>query len=77
MRPSALPSRWARVGKKRSPEGIKSVIRSETDFTFVLYRTQLFDPDDIENMRKVQAGSEMPDAVGLPRQAGFCGSACH
>lgn len=44
--------RWD--GKK--PEGIKSVIRSETDFAFVLYRTQLFDPDDIENMKKVQAG---------------------
>ncbi len=30
--------RWD--GKK--PEGIKAVIRSETDFDFVQYRTQLF-----------------------------------
>jgi hypothetical protein len=38
------------------PRGIKSVIRSETDFAFVLYRTQLFGPEDIGNVRKVQAG---------------------
>lgn len=37
------------------PEGIKSVIRSETDLAFVLYRTQLFDGDDLEAVRKIQA----------------------
>jgi len=37
-------------------EGIKAVIRSETDFAFVLYRTQLFDPSDIENVKELQAG---------------------
>ncbi len=38
------------------PQGIKAVIRSETDFDFVLYRTQLFDAADIDNVKKVQAG---------------------
>jgi hypothetical protein len=38
------------------PDGIKAIIRSETDFAFVLYRTQLFDPADIENVKQVQAG---------------------
>lgn len=38
------------------PPGIKDTIRSETDFAFVLYRTQLLDPDDIENVKNVQAG---------------------
>lgn len=38
------------------PKGIKSVIRSETDLNFVLYRTQLFDPSDLANVGKVQAG---------------------
>jgi hypothetical protein len=38
------------------PRGIKSVIRSETEFAFVLYRTQLFDPEDIANVKKIQAG---------------------
>lgn len=38
------------------PAGIDKVIRSETDLAFVLYRTQLFDPADIDNVRKIQAG---------------------
>lgn len=32
------------------------VIRSETEFVFALYRTQLFNPDDLDNVKKVQAG---------------------
>jgi hypothetical protein len=43
--------RW----KGEKPEGIKAVIRSETDFAFVLYRTQLFDPSDLEKVKKIQA----------------------
>src|SRR5262245_43492230 len=39
--------RW----KGRKPSGVKTVIRSETDFVFLLYRTQLFDPADIENVK--------------------------
>src|SRR4030095_3297547 len=42
--------------KGRKPAGIKAVIRSETDFVFVLYRTQLFNPGDIEKVKKIQAG---------------------
>src|SRR5688572_1480055 len=38
-----------------APEGIKGVIRSETDFAFVLYRTQLFGPGDLEEVKKIQA----------------------
>ena len=38
------------------PPGIKAVIRSETSFAFVLYRTQLFDAADIHNVKKVQDG---------------------
>jgi hypothetical protein len=37
------------------PAGIKSVIRSETDLAFVLYRTQLFGDDDLESARTIQA----------------------
>ena len=39
-----------------TPPGVKQVIRSETEFAFVLYRTQLFSPDDIDNVKKIQAG---------------------
>lgn len=39
----------------KPPAGIKSVIRSETDLAFVLYRTQLFGADDLENVKRIQA----------------------
>ena len=38
------------------PEGIDQVIRCETDLAFVLYRTQLFNPEDIEHVMQIQAG---------------------
>lgn len=38
------------------PAGITDVIRSDTDFALVIYRTQLFDPKDIDNVKKIQAG---------------------
>jgi hypothetical protein len=37
------------------PEGINSVIRSETDLAFVLYRTQLFGTDDLQAVKEIQA----------------------
>jgi hypothetical protein len=39
-----------------TPKGIDKVFRSETELAFPGYRTQLFSPGDIENVRKVQAG---------------------
>jgi hypothetical protein len=42
-----------------TPDGIDAVIRCETDLAFVLYRTQLFSPDDIENVKQIQAGYEV------------------
>ena len=62
--------------KGEKPKGIKSVIRSETEFAFVLYRTQLFNPGDIDNVKKIQAGYKVADAVGLPGQAGAAAAAC-
>jgi hypothetical protein len=44
--------RW----KGETPTGVQAVIQSETEFVLVLYRTQLFRPDDIENVKEVQAG---------------------
>jgi len=35
------------------------VIPCETEFAFVLYRTQLFHPGDIENVKKIQAGYQV------------------
>ena len=38
-----------------TPAGIKKVIRSETDLVLTVFRTQLFNPDDLENVKKIQA----------------------
>ena len=38
------------------PAGIDKVFRSETDFSFAVIRTQLFNSADIENVKKIQAG---------------------
>jgi hypothetical protein len=40
----------------QAPKGVKKVIQSETELIVALYRTQLFDPQDIENVKRVQAG---------------------
>ena len=42
--------------KGEKPDGIKAVIQSETELAFAVYRTQLFNPDDIDNVKQVQAG---------------------
>ena len=42
--------------KGATPKGVKKVFRCETELAFPAYRTQLFDPADIENVKKVQAG---------------------
>ena len=39
-----------------TPKGVRKVFRSETEFAFAVYRTQLFNPDDLDNVKKVQAG---------------------
>ncbi len=38
------------------PSGFDGVITSETNVVFAFFRTQLFDPSDIQNVEKVQAG---------------------
>ncbi len=53
-----------------TPPGIRQVIRCETELALVLYRTQLFSSDDIENVRKVQAGYQVrPLSAFLGRPA--------
>src|SRR6266403_6254187 len=42
--------------KGETPKGVKKVFPSETQFVFAVYRTQLFNPGDIDNVKKVQAG---------------------
>lgn len=53
------PGNYLVVGpdwKGETPTGIKQVFRSTTPFTFAAFRTQLFNPADMPNVEKVQAG---------------------
>jgi hypothetical protein len=45
--------------KGEKPEGINEVIRSDTELAFVLYRTQLFGPSDIEMVKQIQSGYQV------------------
>ena len=42
--------------KGAAPRGIKKVFRSSTRLSLAIWRTQLFNPDDLDNVKKVQAG---------------------
>lgn len=45
--------------KGEKPAGIDEVIRSDTELAMVLYRTQLFGPSDIDEVKKIQAGYQV------------------
>ena len=53
--------------KGGTPAGIKKVFRSTTPFTFALIRTQLFNPGDMPNVEKVQAGLQTAAAFRFPQ----------
>jgi hypothetical protein len=56
--------------KGATPKGVKKVIRSETELVLAVYRTQLFNPDDLDNVKKVQAGYQaQPLSVFLGQPA--------
>jgi len=42
--------------KGELPKGVDQIVRAETDFAFVVYRTQLFGPNDMVAVKRVQAG---------------------
>lgn len=42
--------------KGETPEGITKVIRTETQLAVAIYRTQLFNPDDMVNVKKIMEG---------------------
>lgn len=42
--------------KGELPQGINHIFRAETEFAFVVYRTQLFNPNDMAAVKRVQAG---------------------
>lgn len=66
-----------------TPAGVKAVLRTETQFAYALFRTQLFKADDLPNVNKIQAGytaqplsaflhqaaAAAPSAVNWPKPA--------
>lgn len=52
-----VPGKYLLTGpdwEGKVPEGIKEVIPSETQFLFSVFRTQLFNPDDLKNVKAIQ-----------------------
>ncbi|MBL9136140.1 MAG: DUF1254 domain-containing protein [Verrucomicrobiales bacterium] len=44
--------RW----KGKPPSGVKRVVRSETELALAVFRTQLFEPADLEHVKRIQEG---------------------
>ena len=54
------------------PAGVDRVFACETQFAFALFRTQLFNPGDIDNVKAIQAGytvQPLSQALGAPAPA--------
>ncbi|MCE9625919.1 MAG: DUF1254 domain-containing protein [Deltaproteobacteria bacterium] len=45
--------------KGEAPKEIKQVLKSETELMTLIFRTQLFNPADIDKVRKIQAGYKL------------------
>jgi hypothetical protein len=54
--------------KGDKPEGINEVIHADTDLALVVYRTQLFGPDDLDNVKKIQAGYQVQPLSAFQNQ---------
>ena len=55
--------------KGDTPPGIEKVFRSSTQFALAGYRTQLFNADDMDNVKKLQAGYEAQTLSAYLKQA--------
>ena len=63
--------------KGATPPGIKKVFRSSTQFSVAGYRTQLFNPDDLDNVKKVQAGYKVQTLSAYLKQPAAAARAGH
>ena len=45
--------------KGKTPKGVKKVFHSETELMLTIYRTQLFNPGDLDNVKKIMAGYQV------------------
>lgn len=51
-----------------TPPGIAKVYRCETEFVFAIFRTQLFNPEDLPNVIKIQAGYRLQPLSSFLKQ---------
>ena len=56
--------------KGETPAGVKKVFRCETEFSFAVFRTQLFNPGDMDNVKRVQAGYKTQPLSAFLKQPG-------
>ncbi len=54
--------------KGATPAGVKKVFSSTTPFALTLFRTQLFNPDDMPNVEKIQAGYKVQPLSAFLKQ---------
>ncbi|QDU97843.1 DUF1254 domain-containing protein [Lignipirellula cremea] len=54
--------------KGETPPGIAKVFPCETEFSFAVIRTQLFNPADMDNVKKVQAGYKVETLSAFLKQ---------
>ena len=62
--------------KGEKPEGVTKVFHSETQLGCAIYRTQLFNPGDLDNVKKIQEGYKLVSLseflnTPVPKQAGM------
>src|SRR5436305_9643493 len=55
--------------KGTTPPGIKKVFQSSTQLSLAIYRTQLFNPADLDNVKKVQEGYKAQTLSTFLKQA--------
>lgn len=55
--------------KGEKPPGIKKVFRSTTEFAVAAYRTQLFNPEDMPNVVKIQSGYKVQPLSAYLKQS--------
>src|SRR5437868_14128004 len=61
--------------KGATPPGIEKVFRSSTQFSVAGYRTQLFNPVDLDDVKKVQAGYKVQTLSAYLNQTATVGAA--
>ena len=54
--------------KGETPSGVKKVFRCESPFSMIIFRTQLFNADDIGNVKNIQAGYKVQTLSAFLKQ---------